>query len=114
MKKQNYKLEKLTPLDELLFPLPYDDIEKIDDFEYIDICIDEIKNKIKGKYRLKAFHYFINFIDIDPLSVLHIVDDCNFDKTIQRAIFNPQVKYVGINFCKIYEGMYIVYYLYAI
>jgi hypothetical protein len=114
MKTENYKLEKLIPLDDLLFSFSASDKNRIDDFEYIDICIAEIQNKIKGKYKLKAFHYFISFIDIEPLCVLHIVDDCNFNKTIQRAIFNPEVKYVGINFCKIDEGVYIVYFIYAI
>lgn len=113
MKEENYKLESLIQIEELKFPCPYYDLDKIDDFEFIDICISEIRNKIKGKYNLKAFHYYISFIDIEPLSVLHVVDDCNFNRTIQRAIFNPEVKYIGINLCKIKDGVYIVYYIYA-
>ena len=114
MKKENTKFEKLIQMDELLFPFPIMDLDKIDDFDYIDICIEKIKKNIEGKCKLRAFHYYISFIDLEPLSVIHIVDDSNFDKTIQRAIFNPKVKYAGINFCKINEGVYIVYYVYAI
>lgn len=113
MKKENYKLESLIPVEELKFPCPYYDLDKIDDVEFIDQCIYDLRIKLKGKYYLKAFHYYISNIDIEPLSVLHVVDDSNFNKTIQRAIFNPQIKYIGINFCKIGEGMYIVYYVYA-
>lgn len=113
MKKENYKLEKLSQIDELKFPFPKDDLKMIDNEDFIDFCINEIKNKVSGRYIMVAFNYYVSFIDIEPLAVLHFLDDCDENKIIQKAILSPDVKYVGINFCKIKEGLYIVYYVYA-
>ena len=113
MKDENFKLKKLELIKELKFPFPENNLELIDNDDYIEFNINKIKKNIKGKYQMIAFNYYACFVDIEPLSILHILDDCNEDKVIQKAIFSPYVNYIGINFCKINEGLYIVYYLYA-
>lgn len=110
--KEKFIIDELIPLNDLKFPLT-NDLDKLSDFNYIDFCIEQINLKIFGKYELKAFHYNISFIEIEPLAVIHVVDDCNFDKLIQNAIFNPNVKYIGINFKIVSEGVYIVYFVYS-
>ena len=113
MKNDGFKLWELKQIDKLKFPLPKNNLALIDDDNYIQSTLIKLRKDIEGKYKMVAFNYYVCFVDIEPLSILHILDDCNENKLIQKTIFSPNVKFVGINFWKLHEGLYIVYYIYS-
>ena len=113
MQQQNYKLGELKSLDELKFKLSEKDIEKLDDTIIIEEGLDDIRSRIKGKCQLRAFNYKISSIEIEPFMVLHLVDYDDYNKVIQRVLFDKDTKYVGINFITLSEWEYVIYLIYA-
>jgi len=116
--EENYMLN-LIHLEELKIPFP-EELEKFDDDLYTSTCIEEIKNKLKGKFRIEKglvdtisvdnIMIFINRKEEDPLSdKKSILLENNFLSS--HEIFK---NYVGINFKKINKENYAIYYLFAI
>jgi hypothetical protein len=116
MKIVDYKLDPLIYLEELRFPFVLNDIDKLNDQNYIDECLEEIEVSLNEKYQIKAFQYFKCIFDLEVFSVLHVVDDNDHNKLIQKTIFNHRTKYIGINSVKLNEneGLYLLLLIYAI
>jgi hypothetical protein len=107
---ENYNNSDIIHLKELIIPFPDDDInlEKIQDDDYINEKIEEIKTKISGKYFIKKFHIdtatkedVIKFISCDN-------NDCGND-----SFYLEENVYIGINFKLINNDYYVIYFLYA-
>jgi len=113
MQKNNYRLEELVSIEELKFIFPKNSLDKVDNSLFIDEYFEEIKKNINGKYELRAFNYRISCLEIEPFSIMHLIDDDNFNKIIQRVLLSENTKYVGISFNLIEEGVYIIYFIYA-
>jgi hypothetical protein len=116
MKIVDYKLDPLIYLEELKFPFVLNDIDKLNEQNYIDECLEEMEISLNEKYQIKAFQYFKCIFDLDIFSVLHIVDENDNKKLIQKTIFNHMTKYIGINSIKLNEneGLYLILIVYAI
>lgn len=116
MKMVNYNLDPLFLIDELRFPCSFFDMEKLNDQNYIEECLEEIEVNSADKYRIKAFQYFKCVFDLDIFSALHILDDNknnDNDKLIQKTVFDHTTKYIGINAVKLNEGNYLFLFVYA-
>jgi hypothetical protein len=107
-KKDKKFLKEIKNIEELKMPFP-EDIEKWNDEDTIKKEMKKLKEKLKGKYRLKEFIYKkFNFNDGQILGILSLISsDMNND--IRNVIFNTKIKYIGINYKKIDEKSSIVY-----
>jgi hypothetical protein len=114
IEKKEYKLRKLIFKEELKFPINQENINNIDDPKIIRKYYEELKKTAnENNFIIKAFDYQICTIDVEVSTVLHIVDDNDNKKIIQRAIFSNCTEYIGINMAKISEGLFIIFYVYA-
>jgi len=97
----------------LKVPFPEDD-EKIEDLDYLNNCIEKIKMQFKGKLKITRFHVDSSPIDRVNSFVEKAFENENSDESIKFSSNNEKNNiYVGINFKRVKDENYLIYYLWA-
>jgi hypothetical protein len=107
---ENYRNSEIIHLEELILPFPDEnDLEKIQDDNYIKERIEEIKNRLGYKFLIYKFH-----IDTSTKEEVNKFLSCKIDneKNNDSFYFDENI-YIGINFKLINHDTYVIYFLYA-
>ena len=105
---ENFPNSELVHLDELMIPFPEEnDLDKIQDDDYLYGCIEEIKKKIDGKLLLNKFH-------VDVTTKENVIEYMSLNDSEDEPFYYEENKYIGINFKDINEDYYVIYFLYAV
>jgi len=109
----NFPYSKVIHLDQLMIPFPEEnDLEKMKNDDYLNICIEEIKKNVNLEYNVNKFHLYTT----SRKNVMKCLKD--FDGTFSAdssdSFYCEENHYVGINFKVSKEGVIVIYYLYAI
>jgi len=110
--KESNNFSNLIHLDELKIPFPEDE-EKLEDYDYVNEYIKNLKIKLEGKLKITKSH-----IDISPVENVDFFAQNAFEDITLRSkskITNLNLKnnYIGINIKKNSREDYVIYLLYA-
>jgi len=111
---ESFPDSKLIHLDELMIPFPEEnELDNIENPEYLYDRIDEIKKKVEGKYLLNKSHVDITSKE----SVIEYMSNKEFEndnENNQVSFYTDENCYIGINFKIIDDHTYVIYFLYAV
>ena len=107
----NFPDSELIHLDELKVPFPEEnDLDKIQDDDYLYDCIEKIKKKVSGKLLVNKFH--VDVTTIENVIEFTSLKDSEDDK--EDTFYLEENKYIGINFKVVNDDYYVIYFLYAV
>ena len=101
---------ELIHLNELMIPFPEEnDLDKIQNDEYLNKCIKEINEKFDGKLFVNKFHMNITSKE----NVIEFISYKDNEDKINESFYFEENCYIGINIKIINDNTYVVYFLYA-
>ena len=92
-------------------PFP-DDMYYWDNNNYINSTMEEILEKINGKYDLIEFIYLKSVKNAEISAILSIFSEDKNEDIVRNSIFFKEIKYIGINYeiiDEVYCGIYLIF-----
>lgn len=112
MDRKGKYLERLIFKEELKIPFPVNDLDKAMDPDYFSRCYSVLQEKFKGTYEMVNMLYYKATKDPEASTILQIVDQ-NSKGRIRRVLLGEKVRYIGVNYGVLSEGVYVVYLILA-
>ena len=110
-KMENNFMSELKFVEEINFPIPHTNFEECYDKDFVNLKMEEIKERCKTKYDIRKFLSFKCSKDPGVGIIVEIVNDMR--RKNGKILLDEKLKFVNVNFKGFRGGLIIVFLVFA-